>query len=425
MKIRTDFVTNSSSSSFLLVIRVNLKNGKTISFSGDGGVGEDFEKYYQLAALSSPEELGTSSGIDEMIDKLRMSVVEEKQDPKTGQDVNKPIFSVSHPFITQISKLESMDEISSITINGDLIGREEEHQYWHYTYYRDRGILVFDEGGEDFNSEGTGGRIGFFASKSAYRGRQYGQYAQSMKARAYKRDVEIDEDEIVNRKEAMARKEKEDMALLAEYNECLRSIKYTTDISNPFPGCSIGCNLGEASMGEHMASIYAKYGWRYVRGFNIDNIISRCDGFLVLPIDRAGKDAVAQQLRGPLGPLARLKGLKSYMDAGHQLMVLNEDTLEKYLEKYPPLSEDELAALAEERAARKKALEEEKKRVQEMKEEQRWIKAEEKRRQSDERRRMLAEQKQRKAQARMMEKQKEKEEKERFINCTPKNGQVF
>ncbi len=32
MKFRTDFVTNSSSSSFLLTLKVELKNGKTIEF---------------------------------------------------------------------------------------------------------------------------------------------------------------------------------------------------------------------------------------------------------------------------------------------------------------------------------------------------------------------------------------------------------
>ena len=53
MKIRTDFVTNSSSSSFVLVIRIGLKNGEVLKFIGDGGVSENDETYYQLQHLKA------------------------------------------------------------------------------------------------------------------------------------------------------------------------------------------------------------------------------------------------------------------------------------------------------------------------------------------------------------------------------------
>ena len=44
MKIRTDFVTNSNSSSFMLVIRIGLKNRKVLKFMGDGDVWENSEE---------------------------------------------------------------------------------------------------------------------------------------------------------------------------------------------------------------------------------------------------------------------------------------------------------------------------------------------------------------------------------------------
>ncbi len=40
MKIRTDFVTNSSSSSFVVMLQLELENGKTIEASNEESVGE-------------------------------------------------------------------------------------------------------------------------------------------------------------------------------------------------------------------------------------------------------------------------------------------------------------------------------------------------------------------------------------------------
>ena len=47
MKIRTDFVTNSSSSSFILTIKFELDNGETIMWEGKSDVGEGAYEYIQ------------------------------------------------------------------------------------------------------------------------------------------------------------------------------------------------------------------------------------------------------------------------------------------------------------------------------------------------------------------------------------------
>ena len=67
MKIRTDFVTNSSSSSFVLSLKFELTNGETISWEGLSDCGEGAYDYVQLSARKSPEELGSCGAVEELV----------------------------------------------------------------------------------------------------------------------------------------------------------------------------------------------------------------------------------------------------------------------------------------------------------------------------------------------------------------------
>lgn len=197
MKIRTDFVTNSSSSSFMLVVRVGLKNGKVLKFIGDSGVGENEETYYKLAALKGPEMLGESDSIEKLIQGLKESIVSERRNG------NIPVLTDEEPMIKGLRNIQSMDEIDTITINGDLYGDadEEEYQYWHYTYYRDKKKTAYDEGGEDFDSEGTGGRIGFRVSGEKVKGEDFGEMCDDGYQSETDWDVDIPGEEAKNRQE--------------------------------------------------------------------------------------------------------------------------------------------------------------------------------------------------------------------------------
>ena len=155
MKFRTDFVTNSSSSSFVLVVRITLKNGKVLKYSEEGE--PECGIYPSIVANASPEKLGQSGSVEELISALKTSIVQE------GGDEDRAILRDNDTIIKQLRKVRSMDEIDKITINGDLYGRGGEQQYRHYTYYRDIEMQVYDEGGvEPVNEEGSGGRIAFF-----------------------------------------------------------------------------------------------------------------------------------------------------------------------------------------------------------------------------------------------------------------------
>lgn len=158
MKIRTDFVTNSSSSSFTLMINFELKNGEEVKFVGHGGGAEsgtiDYFDYEVLVNVS-PKELGTAKTIDEMIELLTNGVRDDdwEERPKVFVPDNE---NDSYYFIKEIKdKISSMDEIEKITIRGD----EENYEDYlrSYTYDRQSKKYYGMEYGEVFEKNGSSG----------------------------------------------------------------------------------------------------------------------------------------------------------------------------------------------------------------------------------------------------------------------------
>lgn len=167
MKIRTDFVTNSSSSSFVVEIDIRLKNGDHVVFEGNGGSPEVGRVDYfdrNVKVTVSPKELGMAKDLDEMIQLLTDGVLD------AGWSDSVKIFEKSMPvmsdwygkkfnaynYIRKIKKkIQSMDDIVSITI----IGNEENYESYRrsFTYDRETGKYTGIVDGCEFEKDGSSG----------------------------------------------------------------------------------------------------------------------------------------------------------------------------------------------------------------------------------------------------------------------------
>lgn len=167
MKVRADFVTNSSSSSFTLMIDFELVSGKHVSFDANGGTGETGRiDYFDGDAIVtvSPKQLGCAKDVNELIELLKDGVVDDNWTDEVK------IFAESRPmqsdccdekfdaydFITKIKKkIKSMDQIKKITISGN----EENHLCYNrnYAYNLETKEYTGVEEGYEFEKDGSSG----------------------------------------------------------------------------------------------------------------------------------------------------------------------------------------------------------------------------------------------------------------------------
>lgn len=193
MKSRNGFVTNSSSSNFVLAYKIELKNGDLIEYQETGCDGQGDPLVGELYVNNSPRELGISKNIKEMIKKLQKSVhAEDWGDPLVylfdeNDEVIKKIVNNEKPnldedytddyemeweerekrahlralqFVEKVKQIKSMDEIKKITISGDEYNYDE--YFRTYVYDLETGKYTKIIFGDPMEVDGSSGGDLFF-----------------------------------------------------------------------------------------------------------------------------------------------------------------------------------------------------------------------------------------------------------------------
>lgn len=138
MKIRSDFVTNSSASSFVIELTVGTKHDE-VSLE----CYTDEQEGIEIVFKGSPKEVANATSIDSMIDMILNSFekwFDSDEEDATDCELQR---IREDSFFDYLRSLDSVDDVRFVSVRGDEGGWNNVEYWCEYRYDKDTGKYTY------------------------------------------------------------------------------------------------------------------------------------------------------------------------------------------------------------------------------------------------------------------------------------------